>query len=935
MSDIRAYFGGADAKKAAPKVSVSIIFINVLFSKNISNKEGTSAKPARRANKRRIVDDEDQDEVEETKVVKKTIGKRRKEEEEELEEVDVSEYFANKAEPRRTTRTVKKEPVYEEIDGDMDLDDDNGFEPTVAKKGRSKETPKKGPVKKGYLKKEPVKPAVKASPSKAGPAKASPSKVLPKTMPNGSTKESAHDILARIPDAVLPEVDTSQKFSFAQLKAKQASAPQPTGTNEIPYAQPNCLAGMVFVFTGILPTLSREQGQDIVKRYGGKVTTVPSRNTTVVVLGSEAGPKKIETIKKNNIKAIDEDGFFQLLREMPADGGSGEAAKKAMEKKAIEEKKIIENAEEMAKELAKEEAKRTTASSDGGRPEDVLWTTKYAPTTLNHICGNKAAVERLGRWLSNWRSNAHQQFKNPGPDGNGTFRAAIIHGPPGIGKTTAAHLIADLQGYDVIESNASDTRSKSLLQSNVSQTLSNTSLLDFAVGHSTAIDQQQQKRNVCIVMDEVDGMSAGDRGGVGAMAALCKTTNVPIILVCNERSLPKMRPFDRVAFDVPFRRPDATAIRSRIMSIAHREGLKISAQVVDQLVESTRSDIRQIINILATFSVTNKTMDFDASKAVGKSWEKHTILKPFDIVARFLSGSTFAPSSKISLNDKIELYFHDHDFAPLMVQENYLNVLPSKASSTPGGHLELAARAAESIAQADLVDRMIHSSEQHWSLMPLHAVLSCVRPSYFVSGQAQGRYNFTSYLGQRSKAGKYSRLLQELHSHMRMKISGDAEELRMQYLPLLTEKILDPLIKDGVNGVDEVMTVMDEYFITKEDWDVIMELNIGAVEKRAKGLSTATKSAFTRTYNSTDHPVPFMHSGVGSEPKARKAPVPDLEDVIEDDVDKPDDEEGPVEEDIDITKDKYIKIPKAKAKAKAKAKPPAKPGATKGKAKAK
>lgn len=55
-------------------------------------------------------------------------------------------------------------------------------------------------------------------------------------------------------------------------------------------------------------------------------------------------------------------------------------------------------------------------------------------------------------------------FKKPGKDGMGIYRAILISGPPGIGKTTAAHLVAKLQGYDVVEMNASDTRSKKLIQ---------------------------------------------------------------------------------------------------------------------------------------------------------------------------------------------------------------------------------------------------------------------------------------------------------------------------------------------------------------------------------------------------------------------------------------------------------------------------------------
>jgi hypothetical protein len=48
----------------------------------------------------------------------------------------------------------------------------------------------------------------------------------------------------------------------------------------------------------------------------------------------------------------------------------------------------------------------------------------------------------------------------------------------------------------------------------------------------------------------------------------------------------------------------------------HREKLKIPAPVIDQLIAGAQSDIRQVLNMLSTWKLSNDTMDFDESKAL-------------------------------------------------------------------------------------------------------------------------------------------------------------------------------------------------------------------------------------------------------------------------------------------------------------------------------
>jgi len=637
-----------------------------------------------------------------------------------------------------------------ELDDDDEEEDGEDFAPTPKK---SRGVKAKTPIEKATLKKKAKKEDEPAERTEA---------------------DDILDSITQVRAPTPPPRDEGKKFNPAAFNSNRADPSASSGPVDLPEGAENCLAGLTFVFTGILNNLGREKGQELVKRYGGKITGAPSKKTSFVVMGSDAGPKKLETIKLYNLRTIDEQGLFELIRKLPANGGDGKAAAKFEETKRKDEAKIEKAAAEMEK-LERAEAKKNASTKAGSQPEATraidgssgidsrLWTVKYGPTATNMICGNKGQVEKLQAWLRAWPVILKQGFKKGGKDGWGAFRAMMLYGPPGIGKTTAAHLAAKLEGYDILESNASDTRSKKLVEVGLRGVLDTTSLLGYFSGDGKNV--AAEKKRLVLIMDEVDGMSAGDRGGVGALAALCKKNHVPIILICNDRKLPKMKPFDHVAFDLPFRRPTTDQIRQRIMTICFREKLKIPPNVINALIEGSHADIRQVINMLSTAKLDQDAMDFDSGKEMSKSWEKHVILKPWDIVSKILGGGLFAPSSTSTLNDKIELYFNDHEFSSLMLQENYLGTNPMLSNNYSGKEknlkvLELVDQAAESISDGDLVDRMIHGSQQQWALMPTHAVFSFVRPASLVSGsQAGSQTGFTKWLGNNSKQGMHLHIL--------------------------------------------------------------------------------------------------------------------------------------------------------------------------------
>lgn len=241
-----------------------------------------------------------------------------------------------------------------------------------------------------------------------------------------------------------------------------------------------------------------------------------------------------------------------------------------------------------------------------------------------------------------------------------------------------------------------------------------------------------------------------------------------------------------------------------------------------------------------------------------------------------------------------------------------------------------------------------------------------MRPAYFCYGQgswggseyASGAKNsraFPAWLGKNSTQNRLRGALGEVQIRMRLKVSGDRNQIRQTYLPVLAPALAAPLVDHEAEGIPELIELMDEYYLTPEERDTIMELGMEDANGEAllKGVKSATKSSFTREYvfssrpgfliryayalcgcvlrfNKRTHPIPYHKaSDLGKAPKKMAAgPAPDLDDVVEVsarlhvraeheltavltkvDEEVPDEDEGKeVEEDDDLSKDKLVKV---------------------------
>ncbi|XP_004873895.1 chromosome transmission fidelity protein 18 homolog isoform X1 [Heterocephalus glaber] len=215
-----------------------------------------------------------------------------------------------------------------------------------------------------------------------------------------------------------------------------------------------------------------------------------------------------------------------------------------------------------------------------------------------------------GKWKSQEQVVEEMLEAELDPNGRPRQKVALLCGPPGLGKTTLAHVIARHAGYCVVEMNASDDRSPEAFRTRIEAATQMESVLGTS-----------GKPN-CLVIDEIDGaptaainvlLSILNRKGPqeaepggpavplgGGRRRRTEGTLLtrPIICICNDQFTPSLRQLKQQAFLLHFPPTLPSRLVQRLQEISLQQGMQSDPGALAALCEKADNDIRACINTL-------------------------------------------------------------------------------------------------------------------------------------------------------------------------------------------------------------------------------------------------------------------------------------------------------------------------------------------------
>lgn len=299
-----------------------------------------------------------------------------------------------------------------------------------------------------------------------------------------------------------------------------------------------------------------------------------------------------------------------------------------------------------------------------------MWTEKYRPETLKDFKGSSKTVQEVKEWVEDWSSDQKK-------------KCLLLHGPPGSGKTSLVHALANDLDRELFESNASDARTKQAVTDGLEQAAKQMSFTG------------KQK---LILVDEVDGMGRSDSGGKRVINQVLKETRFPIILTANDPYESGMRSIRGKCKVVNLGGVHSNSVAARLRDICEMEDIEYEDGAMKAIARRADGDLRSAINDLESLARHGEVTKDDIRK-LGYRETERDIFEALKIVFKTTTART-ASNATDGLGENYDEVFE-------WVRENAPKEYKQDAD---------VARAFDNLSKADLFrGRMM--SNQDWNLL--------------------------------------------------------------------------------------------------------------------------------------------------------------------------------------------------------------------------
>ena len=204
--------------------------------------------------------------------------------------------------------------------------------------------------------------------------------------------------------------------------------------------------------------------------------------------------------------------------------------------------------------------------------DNVPWCEKYRAKCFADVRGQELAVDKVKVFLKMFPKK----------------KAVVLHGPPGVGKTSLAYAIAFENDAEILELNASDLRNKAKIAE--------------VVGPASRQKSLFHKHKI-ILVDEVDGIAAvKDRGGLAELLGILEKTAFPVIITANDIWDRKFNLLRRKAELVALKEVDYKIVLGVLREVCEKENVVVASDVLTSIAIRVRGDIRAALNDLQILS---------------------------------------------------------------------------------------------------------------------------------------------------------------------------------------------------------------------------------------------------------------------------------------------------------------------------------------------